>query len=165
MDTKGDISRDNLLRLGIFFEPVVYEIHYVSTLPGKFIIPNHVVAIREGLLVMENIVPRGWENHLRNEFAQFGTPGIGPVQSHHPQSSAFLSEKQYELDLQQRSKEWETANETFKRWEKVAERARKLCEDPEAEWNFFWRSEIFMLFSEEARMQAGFKQVYFLFPG
>jgi hypothetical protein len=157
MGRKGDIGRENLLLHGISYEPDVYQAHNVSAQPEQFTLPDHVDAVREGLLVMEDMMPREWEQHLRKESVQYGTPDTSPEWMQYPQSPAFLFEEEHEAQTSPRSTEWTTVVKNAQRWERVAKRARDLLEFPEAEWSLFWRSDVFRLFNKEACTQQGFK--------
>ena len=156
-DTKGDIRRSNLELHGIVYEPDVYQVHDLFPQSTSRAFPDQVDAVREALLSFENTIPQEWEEDLREDFAKFGKADIDPAWTHHPPSSAFIRGKHYERHLRERSADWTTAHEDLKCFEKIAKRARDLLDALEPEWNFFWRSEVFTLFSDKASKQSGFR--------
>jgi hypothetical protein len=146
----NDISRDNLVRHKIYYESNVYQANHENTLSTAHALPDHVDVVRDGLLFMEKILPEDCHATLRGELAEHGSVNIGPDWCLHPQSSAFVRGRHHERVLQQ-----STSHDNLRSCEKVAERAQDILEDSEDEWTFFWRSEIFRLFSDEAREQYG----------
>jgi hypothetical protein len=71
MTKDRDISPENLIIHGITYESDVYPVHDVSGQSTTQSLPDHVIAVGEALLSFENIIPQGWENHLRKEDANF----------------------------------------------------------------------------------------------
>jgi len=151
------ISRQNLKNHNIFYEPEVYNPKDALIQFAFQTLPDHVDAVREALLTFESIVPREWENHLREEYEELKIAGraedIGPAWTHHPPPSALVREKRYERDIQEHSVEWKAAHENLKCSESVAKRAHELLADLEAEWNHFWRARVFKVFSDEAHVR------------
>lgn len=156
-EVKGDISRDNLERHNICFQPEDYQVPNGPIQSSPFGLPDHVDAVREGLLVMNGIIPKEWEGHLSQEFTEFGEDDLGLTRNHQPQQSAFIQEEQHQLDKQEHCPEWQIADKNLKCCLKVAKRARSLLEDPEAEWSLFWRTDVFPLFDKEASTKPEFK--------
>jgi hypothetical protein len=146
-----DISRVNLIRHEIYYQPDVYHANPENIQPTIHALPDHIDAVRDGLLSMEKILPEDCDATLREEVTNRGSVDIGPDWCLHPQRSAFIRGKHHERVLQQSA-----SHDNLRFCEQVAERAQEILEDSEDEWTFFWRSEIFRLFSDEAREQSGF---------
>lgn len=151
-DTEGDISRTNLERHGIFYERRVYQVPNASGHSTSFALPDHIDAIREGLLSFHSSIPEEWKKDLNEEF---GGKDIDLAQTHRPPESAFITTMHHERDRSQRSADWRKADRNFKRFHNVAKHARDLHEHAEEEWNVFWRSEVFKRFRGEAHQQHG----------
>lgn len=147
-----DISRDNLVRHDIHYEPNVYQANHENTQSTAHALPDHIDAVRDGLLFMDKILPEDCAETLRKELAEHGSVNIGPNWCLHPQSSAFIRVKHHERVLQQSA-----SHDNLRFCEKVVERVQEILEDSEPEWSLFWRTEIFTLFSKEAREQPGFR--------
>ncbi|KAF2011528.1 hypothetical protein BU24DRAFT_495696, partial [Aaosphaeria arxii CBS 175.79] len=146
-----DISRDNLMRHGIYYEPNVYQGNHENTQSATHSLPDHVDAVRDGLLCMEKILPEDCDATLREELAEFGSVDIGPDWCLHPPCAALVRGKHHERMLQQSA-----SHDNLRFCERIAERAQEILMDSESEWTFFWRSEIFKLFSDEAREHPNF---------
>jgi hypothetical protein len=146
-----DISRANLVRHNIYYEANVYRTNHANTQSPTQALPDHVNAVRNGLLCMENILPEDCDATLRDELAKHGSVNIGPDWCLHPEESAFTRGKHHERMLQQ-----SPFHDNLRFCEQVAERANEIQEDSEDEWTFFWRSRIFRLFDDEARAHSGF---------
>ncbi|KAF2818062.1 hypothetical protein CC86DRAFT_461261 [Ophiobolus disseminans] len=152
---KGDISRKNLESHGIYYDETQYR--------PPYIIPEHVDAVREILLLFSGTVPSGgWEETLRQEAQQYVSNKknyeIRPETLLPPDTSLVLIED-YEADLNDRSPEWRAAHENLKSCKKVAKIACSLGPDSEEGWVHFWRSYTFTIASEKAREQPGFHHV------
>jgi hypothetical protein len=156
-DPKRDISRRNLELHGIYYEPEVYKVHDGFTQSTSYALSNHVDAVREVLLSFENTIPEVFETDISKEFEKFGAADIGPAWTQRPQSSAYIRANYAQHASGKRSTNWETAYKNVECCGEAAENAQRLLEDPEAEWNLFWRKEVFTLFSDEARKQPGLK--------
>lgn len=52
-----DISRDNLIRHKVYYERSVYQGNHESTQSAAYALPDHVDAVRDGLLFLKNILP------------------------------------------------------------------------------------------------------------
>jgi hypothetical protein len=160
VNTGGDISRENLARHGIIYDPRVYQVPKASAQSTSFALPDHIDAVREALLEFDNTIPEDWKEYLCEDFTQFveqfGRETLGPAWSHQPPTSAFIPLKLYERNRLERSSDWTKADENIKRFEAVAKSAQGLLEDAEQEWNRFWRSSIFMSFTDEAYEQNSY---------
>lgn len=156
--TKGDISQRNLELHSIYFQPAEYQPHDNPTQPCTHALPDHIDAVREGLLVMDNIITQEWKRHVCQEFDEFieANPD-SPYTFQRPQTSNFIKEEPHHIDRQKHSLEWHIADGSLERCLGVAKRAIKLLEHPEAEWNFFWRVNVFELFNDEATKQPVFE--------
>jgi hypothetical protein len=150
MDT--EISREDLQRHGIYFQPNVYQAKYADIPATSPNLPDHVDAVREGLLFMEKILPDDCESILRKELAEHENMNIGPDWCLHPPQSAFIHVKHHERVLHQ-----STSLKNLEECENISERAREMLEDSEDEWTFFWRSKMFKTFNDEAREQSGLR--------
>jgi hypothetical protein len=146
-----DISRESLVRHNIHYEANVYRANHANTKSPTHALPDHVKAVRDGLLCMEKILPEDCDATLREELAKHGSVNVGPDWCLHPEKSAFTRGKHHERMLQQSS-----FHDNLRFCEQVAERAKEILEDSEDEWTFFWRSRIFELFDDEARTHPGF---------
>jgi hypothetical protein len=147
-----DISRDNLVRHTIYYEPSVYQGNHKNTQSTGYALPDHVDAVRDGLLFLEKILPEDCDATLHKELAKHGSVDNAPDWCLHPQPSAYVHGKYHER-LQQQS----TSHDNLRFCENVAECAQEILEDSEDEWTFFWRSKIFKLPSDVAREQSGFE--------
>ena len=156
-DTKGDISRDNLKRHGIFFHSDDYLHPNDHTQHSLLALPEYIEAVREGLLVMENFIPREWAGQLREEFTTFGTVDLGLAEPHELPPSAYIQEKRHHVDKRKHSAEWEMADQNLERCVNIAQCAQEQLKVPEAEWNLFWRTHVFKNFNEEARTKSEHK--------
>lgn len=155
VDTKEGISRENLELHRIFYHPCVYQVPYTCGQATKFALPEHVDAVRDALLSFDKIIPEDWEEHLYENFAHFGSKAPGPAWTHQPPESAFIPLKTYERNRPERSIEWTKADKNLKGFEVLAKYAQGLLQDAESEWDRFWRSRIFMSFTDEAYGQNG----------
>ncbi|KAH7395366.1 hypothetical protein DE146DRAFT_659883 [Phaeosphaeria sp. MPI-PUGE-AT-0046c] len=152
----GNISRQTLRCHEIHYEEDVYQAPDIPTQPTHPSLPDHVDAVREALLSFENTIPEGWKKHLHDELAKYQDDDLGPTWTHHPQDAVFIPLQHYERSFQERSAEHNTAHKNMKRFQEIANRARELLKEPEPEWSFFWRSDVFLSFNAEARKQSGF---------
>jgi hypothetical protein len=147
-----DIGRANLERHKIFYDPNVYQGNDANSEPTANSLPDHVDAVRAGLLFMQKIVPEDWSVTLRDELARHRSAAIGPDWCLYPQESAFTRCKHLERMRQQSPLD---DNLTF--CEDVVEGAKEMKDNSEDEWTFFWRCKFFRLFSDEVRAHSGFK--------
>lgn len=147
-----DISRSNLVRHEIYFEPNVYQANHENTQTSVDALPDHVDAVRDGLLLMEGILPEDCETFVHKDSAKNGSVSIGPEWCLRPHGSAFVYGKHHERVLQQSA-----FHDNFKLCEQISEDTRGILDDSEEEWNLFWRTAIFTRFSDEARKQSGFR--------
>jgi hypothetical protein len=150
-----DISRDTLVCHGIYFEPNVYQPNGTNTQPTAHTLPDHVDAVRDGLLCMKKILPEDCDATLREELVKHGSANIGPDWCLHPQGPALARGKHHERMLQQ-----SPCHDNLKFCEDVAEAAQEIQDDSEAEWTFFWRRKVFTLFSDEVHAHSGFEYVF-----
>lgn len=146
------ISRKNLKRHKIYYEPSVYESSHRKTQSVAYTLPDHVDALRDGLLSLEKILPKDCDAILREELVEHGDADIGPDWCLDPQPHAFITLGYFER-LQQNS----ASHDNLRLCEQLSRRAQEIHEDSEPEWTLFWRSKIFTLFSDEAREQSGFR--------
>ncbi|KAF1940462.1 hypothetical protein EJ02DRAFT_513093 [Clathrospora elynae] len=154
---KGDISRRNLQRHGIRYEEHVYQVPDVSTQSTSRPLPDHVDAVREALLSFEGTLAEEWKKDLREELDNFKDPDdLGPTWTHLPPDAAFIRVHHYERAFQERNTENNIAHENLKWSQEIAICARQLLEEPEPEWNHFWRTKVFLQFDDKARKQSGF---------
>ena len=154
---EGDISRTALRNCGIRYDENVYQVPHASSRSTSRSLPDHVDAVREALLSFESIIPEEWKQDLSQELDEFkDANNLGPAWAHKPQTTTFIHVQHNERAFQERSAEHIIAHENLKWSHKTAKRARQLLEESEAEWSFFWRSEVFLLFSDEARKQSTF---------
>jgi hypothetical protein len=149
-----DISRDTLLRHAIYYDSNVYQASHGKKRSVSYALPDHVDAVRDGLLFIEKVLPEDCEATLRDELVELGNTDIGPDWCLRPQRSAFISGQHHERMLQQ-----SPSHDNLKLCEKIAKRAQEIMEDLEPEWTFFWRDKIFRNFSDEASEQSGFRLV------
>lgn len=147
-----DISRDNLIRHKIYYEPNVYRGNHKNTQSVAYALPDHVDAVRDGLLFLEKILPGDCDATLRDELVEYGGADMGPDWCLNPQPSAYVRGKHHERILQQ-----SVSHDNLRVCEQVAECAQEILEDSEDEWTFFWRSNIFKMPSDELREQSGFR--------
>jgi hypothetical protein len=145
---KGDISRLNLQ---------CHDIYYHDGTEIDPALPEHIDAVREGLLTMKNIVAGCWEGHLHEERDEYDEADMGSSWTNSPPSSAFFHEERHNLDRQKHSTKYDSADKGLEPCLKVAKMARKRLEDSEAEWNLFWREYVFRPFSDEASKQPKFE--------
>lgn len=145
---KGDISRLNLQ---------CHDIYYHDGTGIDPILPDHVDAVREGLLTMENIVVGSWERHLHEECNKYDEADMGSSWTSSPPRSAFVQEERHHLDRGEHSAEWVLADTGLVGSHEVAKVARNRLRDSEAEWNLFWREHVFRAFSDEASKQPRFE--------
>jgi hypothetical protein len=153
----GNINRLTLRCHDIQYEEDVYQAPDIFAQPTYRSLPDHVDAVREALLSFENTVPEEWKEDLHDELAKFKDADLGPTWTHYPQDVDFISLQHNERNFQERSEEHITAHKNLKWFQEIAKRARQLFKEPEPEWSFFWRSEVFLLFNDEARKQSGFQ--------
>lgn len=153
-NSKGDISRLNLERYYIYYHDGTGS---DSTRPDPVSLPEHINAVRVGLLMMEDIIPGSWERHLREEHIQFNETNMGSTWTSQPPSSVFVQEERHYLDRQKHSEKWDLADLNLVCCHEIAKLARNHLRDPEAEWNSFWRKHVFCLFSDEASKQPRFE--------
>jgi hypothetical protein len=157
VDRGGDITRGNLVCHGISYDPRVYRPDKASTHASTLTLPDHVDAIREALLSFDRTIPEEWEEDLRDEFKKYEEENFCSTWTHQPPDSAFIRLTKRQRNRPDRSADWTKADENFKRFETVVKRVHELLEDAEAEWNVFWRSKVFMPFSDEVYHQHGYK--------
>lgn len=153
----GDISRQTLRCHNIHYEEAVYQVPDICTQPTHPSLPDHVDAVREALLSFDNTIPEGWKEDLHNELAKYQDDDLGPTWTHHPQDDVFIPLQHHERNFQERSPQHQTAHNNMKCFQEIANRARELLNEPEAEWNFFWRTGVFESFNDEARKQSCFQ--------
>lgn len=153
----GNINRLTLRCHGIQYEADVYQVPDIFAQPTSSPLPDHVDAVREALLSFENTVPEEWKEDLQDELAKYKDGDLGPTWSHYPQDADFIPLRHNERKFQKRSAEHVTAHNNMIRFQEIAKRAGQLLQEPEPEWSFFWRSEVFLLFNDEARKQSSFQ--------
>jgi len=146
---KGDISRNNLQKHGIYYyEEVLYP--YLE-------LPEHVEAVREILLSIEvNVPDGGWGDTLREEPEVYRYHELHPEALNPPDSPSIITTA-HEKGLGIRSPEWHAAYEDLESSEKVAKLARGLEADSEEGWVHFWRSNIFTIVGDRTHNQPGFQ--------
>ncbi|KAF5844547.1 hypothetical protein GGP41_007569 [Bipolaris sorokiniana] len=147
-----DISRADLRLHNIYYKPNVYQANYADTQNASRKFPEHVDAVREGLLFMEEMLPDDCKKVLEKEQVAYGDVCIGPRWCLCPPENAFVHVKHYER-IQGQSKSFEI----LKDCENIAESARKIAGNSVEEWVMFWKSKIFIPFSDEALQQSGFR--------
>jgi hypothetical protein len=147
-----NITRYTLRCHDIHYEENVYQNPDLSTQSTSRLLPDHVDAVREALLSFESIIPVEWEKDLSEESTKFEDVATYP-----PQKAAFIRMQHNERAFQERSTEHNIAHKNMQRFQQVARRAQQLLEEPEPEWSYFWRSEIFLIFNNEAQKQSGFQ--------
>jgi hypothetical protein len=158
----GDIGRHALQLHNIYYNEEIYQAPGVSTPSTDGPLPDHVDAVREALLSFDGTIPEEWEKDLREELDEFGDADCGPTWAHYPQDVAFIHVQHNERAFQERSAEHIIAHNNLKWFQATAKRARQLLEEPEPEWSLFWRSEVFMLFSDEARKRFQVSRIFLL---
>ncbi|OAL43945.1 hypothetical protein IQ07DRAFT_260579 [Pyrenochaeta sp. DS3sAY3a] len=140
-----DISRKNLRRHGIYYEPNVYQGNHENTGSTAHSLPDHVDAVRDGLLLMEKILPEDCNATLLEDFDEFGSADIGPDWCLRPPPAALVRGTHYE-----RMRQESASHDNLKSCEKIVERAKNITTNSEAEWSHFWRRHMFKLFSDDA---------------
>ena len=73
-----NISRDNLARHGIHYDANVYRANDANIPSTAQALPDHIDAVREGLLSMQKILPDDCDATLRKERVEYGSVQIGP---------------------------------------------------------------------------------------
>ncbi|XP_014553910.1 hypothetical protein COCVIDRAFT_106362 [Bipolaris victoriae FI3] len=149
--SRADLSRADLRLHNIYYKPNVHQANHADTQKASRNLPDHVDAVREGLLFMEEMLPDDCKKVLEKEQVAYGDVYIGPRWCLCPPEKAFVHVKHHER-IQGQSKSFET----LKDCENIAESARKIAGDSAEEWMTFWKSKIFIPFSDEALQQSGF---------
>ncbi|KAF2187554.1 hypothetical protein K469DRAFT_748837 [Zopfia rhizophila CBS 207.26] len=160
-DSKKDITRKNLKLHSIYYDEKVYHGYdEPAQRDGCYTLPDHVDAVREALLTFEGIVPQGgWEDHLHDEFMEYGSENIGPAWNLQPPTSAIVCQKKYQRDLRKPGAEWQAAYDILEDYLKVAKVARASLAEAEGGWKHFWRSKMFRISNDEACIQPGYSTV------
>jgi hypothetical protein len=147
-----DLSRENLNRHGIYFDPNVYQANPDSTNA----LPDHVDAVRDGLLLMEKLLPEDCEELLREELAHHRSVNADSALCLDPPKSVFVRNRHHERQLQQSA-----AHDDLRYCEDISESTQRLLDESEEDWNLFWRTTIFARSSGDSsgdrRDQDGFK--------
>lgn len=155
--SRADLSRADLRLHNIYYKPNVHQANHADTQKASRNLPDHVDAVREGLLFMEEMLPDDCKKVLEKEQVAYGDVYIGPRWCLCPPEKAFVHVKHHER-IQGQSKSFET----LKDCENIAESARKIAGDSAEEWMTFWKSKIFIPFSDEALQQSGFRYGFLL---
>jgi hypothetical protein len=153
----GNISRKALKCHDIHYEEGIYQAPDVTAQSTNRSLPDHVDAVREALLSFDGTIPQEWKKDLRDELAELGDVDFGPTWTHHPPRAAFIRVQHNERAFRERSVEHEIAHKNLKWYQEISKRARQLLEEPEPEWSFFWRSEVFLQFNDKSQKHSGFK--------
>ena len=143
-----DISRTNLIRHSIHYDPKVHQGNDANSQSTADSLPDHVDAVRAGLLFMQKIIPEDEDETLRKEMSQYGSADIGPEWCLHPPESA-----KHHGRWRQKS----PLRDNLRFCESITEGVEDILDDSEDEWTLFWRTKIFRLFSDERRADSGFK--------
>lgn len=106
---------------------------------------------------MEEMLPDDCKKVLEKEHVAYGDVYVGPRWCLCPPENAFVHVKHHER-IQGQSKSFEN----LKDCENIAESARKIAGDSVEEWMAFWKSKIFIPFSDEALQQSGFRYDFLL---
>ena len=148
--TEGrDISRTNLLLHGISYEPNWDKDHDADEHSSSGMLPDHVEAVREGLLSFENIIPNTWKKDLLDEFASCAGQNLRESCTSLPRHSSFIHLKRHEEADGDYSGVWRRANKNPKHDEIVAKKAQKQLEKAEPEWTLFFRRHVFTQSDDE----------------
>jgi hypothetical protein len=141
-----DISTTNLMRHSIHYDPKVHQGNDANSQSMANSLPDHVDAVRAGLLFMQKIIPENWDATLRKELAQHGTADIGPEWCLHPPESAKHHGRWHQQS---------PLRDNLSFCESVVGDADRIQDDSEDEWTLFWRTKIFRLFNDERRVDSG----------
>jgi len=143
-----DISRTNLKLHSIHYDPEVHQGNDANSQSTDDSLPDHVEAVRAGLLFMQKIIPEDEDATLRKELSQYGSADIGPEWCLHPPESAKRHGR-----LRQQS----PLRDNFEFCKSVVEDADRIQDDSEDEWTLFWRTKIFRLSSDDRLLDSGFE--------
>jgi len=144
-----DISKINLTRHSIYYDPKVHQGNDANPQSTADSLPDHVDAVRAGLLCMQKIIPEDcWDATLQKELSQYGSADIGPEWCLHPPESA-----KHHGRLRQQS----PLRDNLEFCKSVVEVADRIQDDSEDEWTLFWRTKIFRLFSDDRLLDSGFE--------
>jgi len=143
------ISRTNLESHSIYYDPNVHQGNDANSQSTDDSLPDHVDAVRAGLLFMQKIVPEHyWDATLQKEPSKYGSADIGPEWCLHPPESAMHHGRWRQQSL---------LRDNIRFCESITESVEDILDDSEDEWTLFWRTKIFRLFSDERREDSGFE--------
>lgn len=147
MDNADVSRRDLALHRIFFFEDFSREDEQQYHSP----LPDHVGAVREALLMFNELLPPDLESRFEKEVAEIRSGDRDDSWMLRPPNTAYIpSEPSFDHDAW--CNQVEAAKSRLEKDVEVAEAARKLRNNAaETEWNDFWRSTVFAPFSNEAK--------------